>query len=96
MILGEELNGLELQRVMLLKYEGGAAQVEVADLGALHDFPQCPDSTALQQYLGEWFARKLKTKTSGGAGAGGLRGILFSHSSSDALPTTHSPVHTWV
>ena len=39
---------------MWIKYEGGAAEVEVADLGALHSFPQCPDGASLQQYLGEW------------------------------------------
>ena len=53
---GEELNGLELLRKMWGKYEGGASEVEVADLCALHEFPKCPDATMLQQYLGEWLS----------------------------------------
>ena len=53
---GEELNGLELQRFMWIKHEGGAADIEFADFGALHTFPQCQDPSALQQYLGEWLA----------------------------------------
>ena len=44
---GEELNGLELLRAMWLRFEGGASEVEVADLGALHEFPQCPDGSVL-------------------------------------------------
>ena len=56
LVSGEELNGLELLRLMWIKYAGGAAEVEVADLGALHSFPQCPDGASLQQYLGEWLA----------------------------------------
>ena len=55
-VSGEELNGLELLRVVWVKFEGGASEVEVADLGALHEFPQCPDGTVLQQYLGEWLS----------------------------------------
>ena len=56
LVNGEELNGLELLRCMWVRYEGGAAEVEVADLGALHDFPACPDAVSLQQYLGEWLS----------------------------------------
>ena len=52
----EDLNGLELLRHMWIKFEGGAAQVEVADLRALHTFPRCPDSSVLQEYLGERLA----------------------------------------
>ena len=45
LVNGEKLNCLELLRVRFLRYEGGAAEVEVADLGAMHDFPPCADSS---------------------------------------------------
>ena len=51
---GEELNGMELWRVLFVQNEGGAHEVEIADLGALQAFPQCPSGNDLQQYLGEW------------------------------------------
>ena len=36
--------------------EGGANEVEVAELGCLHDFPACPSAVDLPRYLGEWLA----------------------------------------
>ena len=56
LVNGEEQNGLELLRYMYVRFEGGAEEVEVADLGALHDFPPCTASTNLQNFLGEWLA----------------------------------------
>ena len=53
LVIREELHGLELLRIMYICYENGADEVEVADLGALHDVPQCADSSELQVYLGE-------------------------------------------
>ena len=51
---GQELNGLELWRILWIQNEGGAQEVEVADLGALHTFPTCDSGTNLSAYLGEW------------------------------------------
>ena len=45
------------QEPIYLTMQGGASEVEVADLGALHAFPQCPNGNDLQRYLGEWIAR---------------------------------------
>ena len=50
------MNGLELWRVLWRDNEGGALQVEVADLGALHTFPACPSEVDLPIYLGEWLS----------------------------------------
>ena len=54
LVSGEELNGLELWRVLWRDNEGGSLAVEVADLGALHAFPPCPSGADLPRYLGEW------------------------------------------
>ena len=51
---GQELNGLELWRVPFITNEGGAQQVEVADLGALHNFPHYENNFDLMAFLGEW------------------------------------------
>ena len=51
---GQELNGLELWRVLWATMEGGASEVEVADLGALHNFPSCTSNEHLPRFLGEW------------------------------------------
>ena len=53
---GEELNGAELWRQLWVNNEGGAREVEAADLGALHNFPPCPSGAALPQFLGLWMS----------------------------------------
>ena len=53
---GQELNGLELWRVLYTTMEGGASEVELADLGALHKFPECKASSELSLHLGTWVA----------------------------------------
>ena len=53
---GEEGNGLELWRVLYVNNAGGADEVEVADLGALHSFPACPNPSQLSSYLGLWMS----------------------------------------
>ena len=54
LVNGEEMNGLELWRLMHLRFESGAEEVELADLGALHMIPKCPSGNELAQYLGDW------------------------------------------
>ena len=56
MVDGEKHNGLELWRVLYIANEGGSREVEVADLGALHDFPACTNGADLPQFLGTWVA----------------------------------------
>ena len=56
LVCGEELNGPELWRIRWHTNEGGGMEVEMADLGALHAFPQCTDSADLPRYLDEWTA----------------------------------------
>ena len=51
---GEELSGLEVWRILWIRHEGGAQEVDIADLGALQTFPECHDSNLLALYLGEW------------------------------------------
>ena len=53
---GEGLNGIENKRVLYLQFEGGASEVELADLGALHEFPACPSGNDLSRFLGECVA----------------------------------------
>ena len=56
---GEELNGAELWRSLFVNNNGGAGEVEVADLGALHAFPPCPSGADLPHYLGLWLSLSL-------------------------------------
>ena len=51
---GEELNGAELWRMLYVTNEGGAEEVECADLGAFHTFHACPSMESLPQRLGLW------------------------------------------
>ena len=50
---GEAATGIAF-RMCYAEHEGGAAEVEIADLGALHEFPQCPSGNDLSIFLGEW------------------------------------------
>lgn len=56
LVNSEELNGIELPRILRIRYEGGASDIEVAALSAPHAFLGCPDGTVLQQYLGGWLS----------------------------------------
>ena len=71
---GEELNGAELWRVLYVNNEGGANEVEVADLGALHSFPACPNGASLPQYLGLW--EKLRREHGAGLPEDHLKPML--------------------
>ena len=45
---------MELWRVLWRDCKGWTLEVEVADLGALHEVPACQSGNDLAQYLGEW------------------------------------------
>ena len=94
---GQELNGLELWRILWVTMEGGASEVELSDLGALHDFPACGSSSHLPMYLGEWVA--LVQEQGGDLPPRHLRSLLLKMLPQDAydevkrMDLLHSPRH---
>ena len=54
LIGGEEMNGIELWRVLFFKNQGGAEQVKLVDRAAFHAFPKCHHPDNIPQYLGLW------------------------------------------
>ena len=48
------MNGLELWRFLFSKNQGGAAQVQIIDRAAFHDFLKCEHPDHLPHYLGLW------------------------------------------
>ena len=50
----QEDNGIELRRALFVENEGGAEQVQLGGMNALHAFPKCPGVSDLQHWVGQW------------------------------------------